>query len=79
MIVKTFSFFPGRCWRKKGLPLLVIVRINVIKKNTGDKIIKPVKERIKSEKLLKRYLYTVNSLLAIFALFLNQFLKPIQE
>jgi hypothetical protein len=57
MTVKIFPFLPGRGWRKKGEPVLVIARINVRGRRRGTDRIKTIRARRKSAIGLKKTLY----------------------
>src|SRR5690625_1222084 len=57
MILKIFSFLPGRACKKKGFPLLAKVRAISTMINTGLSNSKPNKAARKSMRRLKKFLY----------------------
>lgn len=56
-MLNIFSFFPGRFWKKKGLPLLAMVRAIIANRKMGDSTNRPMRAIIKSRVGLKKDLY----------------------
>ena len=57
MMLNIFSFLPGRLWKKKGLPLLAMVRPSITRKKMGDNTNSPTRATRKSKIGLKMDLY----------------------
>ena len=58
MMLKIFSFLPGRFCTKKGVPLYISVKIIIKRKKKGNIHINSVIDKLKSNNLLKKNLYT---------------------
>jgi len=59
-ILKTFSFFPGLCWKNKGFPLFLKNMARYRTMNMGDRIKKPRRDRLRSRNLFRNFGYTMD-------------------
>lgn len=57
MIRNIFSFLPGRDWMKKGCPWLDIRRKMVIRRKTGERMMRAKRDMVKSMRRLRKCLY----------------------
>jgi len=61
MMRNSLAPFPGRVWKKKGLPLLAIDKPMVTTMKTGLNISRPAKAAKKSKKRFNPFLYMEGS------------------
>ena len=57
IMLNIFSFFPGRFWKKKGLPLLAIVRAIITNRKMGESTNSPIRATKKSNAGFTKDLY----------------------